>query len=47
MNLDTPKKQQEFLLLSYLSFPQGKNVKELERAVEEEHEEEHRMMTYM
>ena len=47
MNLDPPEKQQDVLLLSYLSLPQGKDVKELERAVEEEHEEEHRMMMYM
>lgn len=47
MNLDHPEKQQEFLLLSYLFFPQGKDVKELERAVEEECEEEHRMITHM
>lgn len=45
--MNPPEKQQEFILLSYLFFSQTKDVKESEKAVEEECEEEHRMMTYM
>lgn len=45
--MNPPEKQQEFLLLSYLFLSQTKDVRELEKAVEEGCEEEHRMITHM